>query len=31
MYGSRAWLEVGALAEGGFTSSVMVPFEGAAN
>ncbi|WP_426176413.1 sensor histidine kinase [Massilia sp. TWR1-2-2] len=28
MYGSRAWLEVGALAEGGFTSSVMVPFEG---
>jgi hypothetical protein len=28
MYGSRAWLEVGALAEGGFISSVMVPYEG---
>ncbi|MES2756980.1 MAG: histidine kinase [Pseudomonadota bacterium] len=26
MYGSRAWLEVGAPADGGFTSSVMVPF-----
>ncbi len=28
MYGNRAWLEVGALAEGGFISSVMVPYEG---
>jgi signal transduction histidine kinase len=28
MYGNRAWLEVGARADGGFVSSVMVPYEG---
>lgn len=28
MHASRAWLEVGALADGGFIASVMVPFEG---
>ena len=27
MYGSRAWLEVGAQADGGFISSVTVPYE----
>lgn len=30
LHGSRAWLEVGALADGGFISSVMVPYEGVA-
>jgi signal transduction histidine kinase len=28
MHGSRAWLEVGALADGGFISSVVLPYEG---
>jgi len=28
MHGNRAWLEVGASADGGFISSVMVPYEG---
>ncbi len=26
IYGSRAWLEVGALADGGFVASIVVPF-----
>jgi hypothetical protein len=28
MYGNRAWLEVGALADGGFIATVTVPYEG---
>ncbi|MET0857922.1 MAG: ATP-binding protein, partial [Telluria sp.] len=28
MHGNRAWLEVGARADGGFISSVTVPYEG---
>ncbi|MDB5936232.1 MAG: hypothetical protein JWQ01_3576 [Massilia sp.] len=28
MHGNRAWLEVGALADGGFIASVTVPYEG---
>jgi signal transduction histidine kinase len=27
MYGSRAWLEVGAPASGGFTATIVIPFE----
>lgn len=29
IYGNRAWLEVGALAEGGFVASIVVPFPAA--